>query len=220
MRILSFVGACALMLGVPALVSAQGQKFAYVNSAAILQSAPGRAEAEALFDKDMTSMRAAVQKLSDSLNTLQEAYAKEEVSLSPAAKEARLKTLRDKQADYQDRTQKMQEQAQAREAELMQPIMDNVRKVLDDLRAEGGFAFIFDVAAGSLIVSADKNLDITDRVVSKLRSAQGVTTTSQTRPPHIALPPPPLPTKHPRTSPLELYPQHHKPPDDPAIAHV
>ena len=48
MRILSFVGACALMLGVPALVSAQGQKFAYVNSAAILQSAPGRAEAEAL----------------------------------------------------------------------------------------------------------------------------------------------------------------------------
>lgn len=171
MRLSSFVGACALVLGVPALASAQGQKFAYVNSAAILQSAPGRTEAEAQFDKDMTSMRAAVQKLSDSLNTLQEAYAKEEVSLSPAAKEARLKTLREKQADYQERVQKMQEQAQAREAELMQPIMDNVRKVLDDIRAEGGFAFIFDVAAGSLIVSADKNLDITDRVVSKLRLA-------------------------------------------------
>lgn len=171
MRLSSFVGACALVLGVPVLASAQGQKFAYVNSAAILQSAPGRPEAEAQFDKDMTSMRAGVQKLSDSLNTLQEAYAKEEVSLSPAAKEARLKTLREKQADYQERVQKLQEQAQAREAELMQPIMDKVRKVLDDLRAEGGFAFIFDVAAGSLIVSADKNLDITDRVVSKLRLA-------------------------------------------------
>ncbi|WP_411279788.1 OmpH family outer membrane protein [Gemmatimonas sp.] len=171
MRLSSFVGACALVLGVPALASAQGQKFAYVNSAAILQSAPGRTEAEAQFDKDMTSMRAAVQKLSDSLNTLQEVYAKEEVSLSPAAKEARLKTLREKQAAYQERVQKLQEQAQAREAELMQPIMDNVRKVLDDIRAEGGFAFIFDVAAGSLIVSADKNLDITDRVVSKLRLA-------------------------------------------------
>ena len=69
MRILSFVGACALMLGVPALVSAQGQKFAYVNSAAILQSAPGRAEAEALFDKDMTSMRAAVRSSSRSIPT-------------------------------------------------------------------------------------------------------------------------------------------------------
>ncbi len=171
MRLSSFVGACALLIGVPALGSAQTQKFAYVNSAAILQSAPGRTEAEAQFDKEMASMRAAVQKLSDSLNTMQEVYAKEEVSLSPAAKEARLKTLRDKQAGYQERVQKLQEQAQAREAELMQPIMDNVRKVLDDLRAEGGFAFIFDVAAGSLIVSADKNLDITDRVVSKLRLA-------------------------------------------------
>ena len=171
MRFSSFVGACALVLGVPALASAQGQKFAYVNSAAILQSAPGRADAVVQFEKEMTSMRASVQKLSDSLNTLQEAYAKEEVSLSPAAKETRLKSLRDKQADYQERVQKMQEQAQAREAELMQPIMDNVRKVLDDLRAEGGFAFIFDVAAGSLIVSADKNLDITDRVVAKLRLA-------------------------------------------------
>jgi len=171
MRLFSFVGACALVIGVPALASAQTQKFAYVNSAAILQSAPGRTEAEAQFDKEMTSMRAAVQKLSDSLNTLQEVYAKEEVSLSPAAKEARLKMLREKQAGYQERVQKLQEQAQAREAELMQPIMDNVRKVLDDLRAEGGFAFIFDVAAGSLIVSADKNLDITDRVVSKLRLA-------------------------------------------------
>ena len=196
MRILSFVGACALMLSVPALASAQGQKFAYVNSAAILQSAPGRAEAEALFDKDMTSMRAAVQKLSDSLNTLQEAYAKEEVSLSPAAKESRLKTLREKQADYQERTQKMQEQAQAREAELMQPIMDNVRKVLDDLRAEGGFAFIFDVAAGSLIVSADKNLDITDRVVSKLRLSAPRAAPGAAKPP-AAKPPAAGPTSAP-----------------------
>lgn len=171
MRLSTFVGACALVFGASSVASAQGPKFAYVNSAAILQSAPGRADAEAMFEKEMTTMRAAVQKLSDSLNTLQEAYAKEEVSLSPAAKETRLKTLRDKQADYQERVQKLQEQAQQREAELMQPIMDNVRKVLDDVRSEGGFAFIFDVANGQVIVSADKNLDITDRVVSKLRLA-------------------------------------------------
>ena len=51
----------------------------------------------------------------------------------------------------------------------MQPILENVRKVLDELRTEGGYSFIFDVSAGSFIVSADKNLDITDRVVSKLK---------------------------------------------------
>jgi outer membrane protein len=170
MRLSTFVGACALLLGVPALASAQAaQKFAFINSQAIMQVAPGRAEAELQFQKDMEGFRSQVQKLGDSLNLLDSTYKKEEPSLSPTAKEARLKTLREKQADYQERVQKLNDQAEARQGELMQPILDNVRKVLDDLRADGGYSFIFDVSAGSFIVSADKNLDITDRVVAKLK---------------------------------------------------
>ena len=52
----------------------------------------------------------------------------------------------------------------------MQPIMDNVRKALDDLRVEGGYSFIFDVANSSFIVAADKNLDVTEQVIAKLRT--------------------------------------------------
>ncbi len=170
MRLSTFVGACALALGVPALASAQvAQKFAFINSQAIMQSAPGRGEAELQFQKEMEGFRGQVQKLGDSLNVIQEAYKKEEATLSATAKETKLKTLRDKETEYQERVQKLNDQAQAREAELMQPILDNVRKVLDDLRAEGGYSFIFDVSAGAFIVSADKNLDITDRVLAKLK---------------------------------------------------
>ena len=171
MRLPVFVGACALLLGAPSLASAQGaaQKFAFINSQAILQSAPGAVEAQTQLQKELETMRAQVAKLTDSLTAMDEQYKKEELSLSPVAKEARLKTLRDKQAEYQDRVQKLNDQAQQREGELMQPVLENVRKVLDEIRADGGYSFIFDVAAGSFIVSADKNLDITDRVVSKLR---------------------------------------------------
>ncbi len=171
MRLSFVVGACAVLLGAPSLASAQGaaQKFAFVNSQALLQAAPGANEAQLQLQKEMEAMRAQVAKLSDSLAALDEQYKKEEVALSPTAKEARLKTLREKQADFQERAQKLDEQANARQGELLQPIYDNIRKVLDDVRMEGGFSFIFDVAAGSVIVSADKNLDITDRVISKLR---------------------------------------------------
>ena len=170
----AFVIRGALLVAlVPAVAAAQGAgpKMAYVNTQAVLGSAPGRAEAEAAFEKEMTGLRAQVQKLSDSLNALQEAYAKEEVSLSPAAKETKLKTLREKQADYQERVQKLNDQASQKEAELMQPIMDLVRRSLDEVRAEGGYAFIFDVSQGQFIVAADKNLDVTDRVLAKLRLA-------------------------------------------------
>jgi outer membrane protein len=170
----AFVIRGALLVAlVPAVAAAQGAgpKMAYVNTQAVLGSAPGRAEAEAAFEKEMTGLRAQVQKLSDSLNALQEAYAKEEVSLSPATKETKLKTLREKQADYQERVQKLNDQASQKEAELMQPIMELVRRSLDEVRAEGGYAFIFDVSQGQFIVAADKNLDVTDRVLAKLRLA-------------------------------------------------
>jgi outer membrane protein len=171
MRLSHVVGACALLLGAPSLASAQStsQKFAYVNSQALLQSAPGAGEAQLQLQKELESMRGQVAKLTDSLTAMDEQYKKEELALSPTAKDARLKTLRAKQTEFQERVQKLNDQAQQREGELMQPILDNVRKVLDDVRMEGGYAFIFDVAAGSFIVSADKNLDITDRVLAKLR---------------------------------------------------
>ena len=170
MRLPVFLSAFALAALTPAMASAQGtQKFAFVNSQAILSNAPGRAEAEATFEKEMAGVRTQLQKLQDSVNTMSEAFAKEEVSLSPAAKETRLKALREKEAAWQQQAQRLQEQAQDRQEQLMQPIMDNLRKVLDDVRMDGGYAFIFDVAAGAFIVSADKNLDITDRVISRLR---------------------------------------------------
>ncbi len=171
MRLSTFVGGFALALAVPVAMSAQVvQKFAFINSQAVMQSAPGRGEAELQFQKEMEGFRSQVQKLGDSLNMLDSAYKKEELTLSPAVKEAKLKVLREKQAEYQDRVQKLNDQAQAREGELMQPILDNVRRVLDDIRAEAGYSFIFDVSAGAVIVSADKNLDITDRVLAKLKS--------------------------------------------------
>jgi outer membrane protein len=101
---------------------------------------------------------------------MNEAWAKEEPTLQGAAKEARLKTLREKEQKWGAEAQKLQAQAQERQEELMQPIMENLRKVLDDVRMEGGYSFIFDVAAGAFIVSADKNLDITTRVIDRLKS--------------------------------------------------
>jgi outer membrane protein len=171
MRLSHVVGACALLLGAPSLATAQSapQKFAYVNTQALIQGAPGAAEAQLQLQKELETMRGQVSKLTDSLTAMDEAYKKEELTLSPTAKEARLKTLREKQAEFQDRVQKLNEQAQQREGELMQPVLENIRKVLDDIRTEGGYSFIFDVAAGSFIVSADKNLEVTDKALSKLK---------------------------------------------------
>ncbi len=195
MRSLFFRSAFALAILVPASAHAQGaaQKFAFVNTQQILQSAPGATEAQAQFQKEMEGLRTQVQGLSDSLAAMEQAFTKEAPAMSPTAREARLKTLTEKKEGFEARAAKLNEQAEQRQFDLMQPIMDNVRKVLDDMRIESGYSFIFDVANSSFIVAADKNLDITERVVAKLRTmpkAAATPTGPTTRPAGVQARPP------------------------------
>ncbi len=170
MRLSSLLGACALLVGATTIAQAQGQKIAYVNSQQLMAAAPGRTEAEAAYEKEMAPLRDRMTKLQDSLQAMNDGWAKEEPTLQGAAKEARLKVLTEKQQSLSGQAQKLQEQAQTRQQELMAPIMEMIRKSLDDVRSEGGYSFILDVAVEMpYIVSADKNLDITDRVVAKMR---------------------------------------------------
>jgi len=164
--------ALAACVAVPAAARAQGPaKFAYIDSRAILAQAPGRAEAEAQFQKEMQTYQGQVKLMGDSLNTMMAAYTKSELTLSPTAKEARQKTIRDKEAAYQERVQGLQEQAQQRQGELMGPIMQLINTAISDVRAQDGYAFVFDVGAqGGVVVAADTTLNITDKVIARLRT--------------------------------------------------
>ena len=52
----------------------------------------------------------------------------------------------------------------------MQPILQRINKIINDLRAENGYAMVFDAQAnGGSVVAADKNLDITDQVIARLQ---------------------------------------------------
>jgi len=171
----NFVRAGVVALAVFAIapaVRAQGTlKFAYIDSRALLAQAPGRAEAEAQFQKEMSSYQQQVQKMGDSLNTMMAAYTKAELTLSPAAKEARQKTIREKESAYQERVQGLQEQAQQRQGELMGPIMQLINTAIGDVRTSDGYSFIFDVGAqGGVVVAADTTLNITDKVLARLKT--------------------------------------------------
>ena len=147
-----------------------GPKFAFIDSRAVLERAPGRAAAEDVFKKETDGFRAQVQAMGDSLQKLVADYTKAEPTLTAVQKETRQKSIRDKQAEYTARTQSFEQKAQEREFELMQPFMTHIREVLDAIRAEEGYAMIFDASANSgVIVAVDKNLDITDKVVGRLK---------------------------------------------------
>ena len=171
----SIIRATSLALVLTVVASAAqaqaGVKGAYINSQALMDAAPGRAEAEAQLQKMGEGFRAQLKKLQDSAQAELTAYQKDEPKMASAAKEKAQKHLQALEDTLQSKQQAFQQQYQAKQNELLAPITDLVKKVLDDIRREDGYAMILDNAPGaSVIVSADKNLDITDRVVSRLRA--------------------------------------------------
>jgi Skp family chaperone for outer membrane proteins len=77
--------------------------------------------------------------------------------------------IRTRQREFQSRAVQLEQQASQRQAELLQPIMARVQQVIDALRAERGYALILDAAEGG-IISADSTRDITQEVLTRLRS--------------------------------------------------
>lgn len=154
------------------------QKIAYVNSQKILADVPGRADAEAQMQKEMEGYRAEVQKMQDSLQTLVAAYNKAEPTLSATAKATRQKDIQTKEAAYQQRVQQLEQQAQQRQAELMRPIMQQINKVIEQVRSEDGYAMVFDAGSqAGVVVAADSSLDITAKVIQRLKAAGPISTT-------------------------------------------
>jgi outer membrane protein len=172
---LSLVGTWAALLTlVCAPVAAQqggAAKLAYVNTQAILKSTPGYAQAESTFTKELQTYRGEVQKLQASLDSSASDFEQQSVMLSPTQRAAKRKDLEGKQQQLEQRTQELQQKAASRERELLDPIQSKVNSVIEGLRASGNYAMIFDVSApNSGIVTADKSLDLTDKVIQQLKS--------------------------------------------------
>src|SRR6478672_4440801 len=155
----------ACVCAVPAAAQQAGAgKLAYVNTQAILKSTPGYAQAESTFTKELQTYRGEVQKLQSSLDSAASDFEQQSVMLSPTQRAAKRKDLEAQQ-------QKLEQRAATRGRELLDPIQTKVNSVIEGIRASGNYAMIFDVSApNSGIVTADKSLDLTDKVIQQLKS--------------------------------------------------
>jgi outer membrane protein len=170
--------ATSLLVAGPAAVEAQqgtaAPKIAYINSALLLQQAPGRAEAEAQFEREVGAYRQQIQRMDDSLKTLVAAFDRDAPKMDSVAREARRASIGQTETQYQLRARGLDSTMQTRQAQLVKPIMERVQSVIEAIRSEDGYAMIFDVGAQvSVVVSADKKLDLTDRVLARLKT-QGI----------------------------------------------
>lgn len=167
--------AVTVMVGVAAAPIRQGNqdqgRFAYLNSEVILRQTPGYAAAESTFTREMKGFQDEVQRLQAQLDSTVRDFDQQSIVLSPSSRQDKLQEIRQMQQRFEQRSGELQQRAQERRQELVAPLEERIQGVIDGLRAERTLAIIFDVAApGNNIISADRTLDLTSVVVSRLRS--------------------------------------------------
>ncbi|MFL5605777.1 MAG: OmpH family outer membrane protein, partial [Gemmatimonadaceae bacterium] len=153
LRAMPLALAVALIALLSGPATAQGQKNAYIRSSVLLDQAPGRVEAQQQFEKETAPFSDQIKRMRDSLNTMIANYTKAQSTLTPATRESRGRDIQGKEAEYQRRTNELQQKAQQREAELVQPILDRVKAAIEDVRIEGGYSFVFNADQGSSLVA-------------------------------------------------------------------
>ena len=165
-----------LVAAAPAGLGAQAQstlKIAFVHSQTILEQTPGYAAAESTLSKEGQSIRDTLQRMQAQWDSAMKAFEQQSLALSSAGKQSKQRDLQAMQQRLQQRQTEMQNRYQQREQELLQPIQARVNAVIQGLRAEGNYALIFDAdAPGSNIVAADPALDITSKVLERLKQSQ------------------------------------------------
>lgn len=165
----SFLCTAFLLLVTAAALEAQTPRIAYIDSQAILQEAPGATEAQLEFESDLETYQAEVEEMGEEMDQLIDDYQQQQSALSEEDRQAREEEIQQKEMEYQQRLEELEVLADERRRELVEPILDRMSDTIEEIRAEGEYTMIFDLASRA-IIAADPELDLTSEVIERLQA--------------------------------------------------
>lgn len=150
------------------------QKLAHINSQELLQVMPERDSAMKSMQLFAEEIRNNLEEIEVEYNNKLEAYLKLKSDSTTS-----LSKLKDKEEElaflqqrYQTFQANSQNEIQAKEAELIQPILDKVNKAIKATADEKGILYVFDQGAGAIAYAGPAATDILFPVVDKLYASE------------------------------------------------
>ncbi len=152
-------------------LSAQAQKFGFVNSGSILEGMPQVKEAESNLEALGKQLQAKGEKMMQDFQLkYQELERKVQAGeITPKAQETETALLEEERNKILAYDQDMQKQLGDKREALLAPILDQVKTAIDAVAKENGYTYIFDGSPGvGVILYADESTNVTPLVKIKL----------------------------------------------------
>lgn len=158
-----------LLVCVGFILSAQAQKFGYLNSNELLAMMPESIEMQ-------EELQTYAKGLESQLSAMQAEYEKKvveyqqnETSYTDVIKEDKIREIESIQQRVVEFQKNAQQSLSEKEAELFTPIRDRAMKAIDDVAKDGNYTFIFDSGSGSFLYAAES-----ENVLSLVKSKLGL----------------------------------------------
>jgi outer membrane protein len=147
------------------------QKFAFVDTEYILSNITSYKAAQDQLDKLSENWQKEVEAAFVEIDKMYKDYQAEKVLLTEEMKKRREEEIMAKEKEAKDLQKKYFGQDGAlfkKREELIKPVQDEVAKAIKEFAVDGGYAVIFDSAAGASMLYTDPKMDKSDAILIKL----------------------------------------------------
>lgn len=152
-------------------ITAQAQKYAFVDSEYILNNIPAYKSAQEQLNRQSELWQKEIEKIYQDVQALYKKYQSEEVLLTQEMKVKRQEEIIQKEnsaKQLQNQYFGPDGEIYKKQEELLKPIQDEVYNAVEEIATEGSFAVIFDTSSGMSIFYSNPKYDKSDEVLQKL----------------------------------------------------
>lgn len=155
------------LIALPFTMFAQ-DKLGHINSQEIISLMPERAQIENTIDTLQTQWENELMKMREEYSSKIKEYQEKQATMPESIKQARISELTEMEQRIGTFQQTAYTDLQKKQQELIAPIIEKVKKAIDQVGAENGFTYIFDLGTQVILYQSPKSNDVTPLVKKKL----------------------------------------------------
>jgi len=150
-------------------INLSAQNFGFIDSQSIISVMPEVKEANSQIETHKKQLQNRGQEMLQKLQTKYQALEQKQAQgqIAPKELEVEAQKLKAEEAELMKFEQESQQKVVAKSEELLKPIRDRIQKAIDEVAAENGYAYIFDLSTGFLLY-ADQSVNVEAKVKQKL----------------------------------------------------
>ncbi len=160
--------ALVLLLALPICLMAQDVKLGHINSQEILSAMPERATIEKTINDLQTQWENELVKLREEYYAKIKEFQDKQATMPESIKNARQSEIAELEQRITTFNQTASADIQKKQQELFTPVIEKVKKAINDVGAENNYLYIFDLGTQSIIYQSPKSNDVTPLVKKKL----------------------------------------------------